>query len=159
MSTSVVDWDPSSIGKGHDFARFALLSGLLREYVGGGSILDIGCDTATLKRLLGEADYTGLDARKDAIDTARSLFPNSRFVCARAEDWMPDRTFDSVVFNESLYYLNDFAGSLAKFCRCLRCGGLLAISIYRHPRWFSPTHKALRESRRFADKTCSWLHD
>ena len=159
MSAIAVDWDKSSIGKGHDFPRLALLGALIREQVSSGSVLDIGCDNGAFKSLLGDMQYTGIDARIEAIEAARSSHPNSSFICMRAEEWVPDRMFDAVVFNESLYYLQDFIAALEKFHSCLRPGGLLAISIYKHPSWFNPNHKALRQSKQFAEKMCQIVYD
>ena len=149
MSAVAVDWDANAIGEGPDFARFALLGALLQKHISNGSVLDIGCDTGKLKDLLGEASYLGIDARAEAIEAAKRRFPQLRFICARAEEWKPDQMFDAVVFNESLYYLENFAVVLRKFHRFLRQGGLLAISIYKHPRRFSPNSKALRAVRQF----------
>jgi Trans-aconitate methyltransferase len=159
MSELAVDWNKNEIGRGHDFARFALLAGLLREHLYRGSVLDVGCDTGRLKQLIGELDYTGIDARPEAIEVGKALFPSSRFICARAEEWNPDQMFDAIVFNESLYYLNNFSAALDKFYACLQIGGLLAISIYKHPRWFSPNHQALKQSKRFIVGTSEKVHD
>ena len=102
MNAVAVDWDASAIGEGHDFARFALLSGFVKKYNRDASVLDVGCDTGKLRECLGNMHYTGIDARMQAIETARSLFPHSTFICTRAEEWIPDQMFDAIVFNESL---------------------------------------------------------
>jgi trans-aconitate methyltransferase len=155
----VVDWGAKTIGEGDDFVRFALLCGLLQKYSRDGSVLDVGCDTGTLSAFLGNNRYTGIDARMQAIETAKRLFPHSTFICARAEDWIPGQMFNVIVFNESLYYLQDFVAALEKFHRCLYPGGLLAISIYKNPRWFSPNSKALKVSRRFVNGRYNKIHD
>jgi trans-aconitate methyltransferase len=112
-----------------------------------------------LSSLLGDLDYTGLDAREEAIEAAKKQFPCARFVCARAEEWAPAKPLDVVVFNESLYYLVDSAGVLKRFWGWLRQGGILAISIYRRSRWWGPNHRVLGESRRLIKETCDPLHD
>lgn len=154
-----VDWDVNAIGKGADFSRFALLGALLQRHVQNGSILDVGCDTGKLNELVGNARYVGIDARSEAIETAKQLFPHSHFICARADEWIPEQAFDAVVFNESLYYLDDFAGALEKFYHCLCPGGVLALSIYEHPRWFTPNAQALKTARHFIGRFCEKVHD
>jgi trans-aconitate methyltransferase len=159
MRAVAIDWDANAIGEGHDFVRFALLSGFLQKYSRGGSVLDVGCDTGKLSEGLGNMYYTGIDARIQAIENAKRLFPHSTFICARAEEWIPDQTFDAIVFNESLYYLHDFVAVLKKFHDYLRPGGLLLISIYKQSRWFGPNYKALKVSRRLVDGPYNKIHD
>lgn len=159
LGAVAVDWDINGIGESRDFARFALLGALLQMYVQDRAVLDIGCDTGKLSELLGKAHYTGIDARIDAIERAREMFPSSRFICARAEDWISDCTFEAVIFNESLYYLKDFTSALEKFHGRLQFGGLLAVSIFKHGTWFSPNAKALKASRSFMDRHYQIIHD
>ena len=73
-------------------------------------ILDIGCGNGGLARFLSPEPgiaYMGIDISETALVAARAVAPNYTFVVADAES--PPQglgTFDVLVFNEVLYYMN-----------------------------------------------------
>jgi len=74
-------------------------------------VLDVGCGNGALSRLLASSfltiKYTGYDVSPAAIDAARAAVPGAVFVVASADEPPEDLgTFDVIVFNEVLYYLN-----------------------------------------------------
>lgn len=91
------------------------LARLISEYAhtrrdGSIRILDIGCGNGGLARLLATQPgitYTGIDISETALTAARAAAPGARFMCVDAEQPPPDiGTFDILVFNEVLYYMN-----------------------------------------------------
>lgn len=147
--TPVVDWK-GALCEGADLPRFVLLAGLIRESANGNSILDIGCGRGDLQRFLPGFSYTGIDACSSSISTAEDRdSPLSTFLCVEAERWEPIGKFDVIVFNESLYYLRNFAGALSKYSGALTPGGLIAVSIFRRGGWRNPNRTALNTARDF----------
>lgn len=73
-------------------------------------VLDVGCGNGGLARLLvGRSDiaYTGIDISEAALGTARAAAPGFSFIAVDAEQPPPDMgTYDVLVFNEVLYYMN-----------------------------------------------------
>lgn len=73
-------------------------------------VLDVGCGNGGLARLLCKEPgiaYTGIDISETALATARTVVPNAHFIAADAEHPPPGiGTFDVLVFNEVLYYMN-----------------------------------------------------
>src|SRR5207247_4546664 len=51
------------------------------------------------------------------------------WIAADVEAYAPDETFDAIVFNEILYYLNDPAGTVDRYVRALRPSGVMVVSM------------------------------
>lgn len=117
-----------------ELARYSLLVGYLRRLKFGGAFLDIGCGEGLLAKHLGPDSYGyyfGVDVSAAAIAQA-SLLVNAqtRFVCADAESFVPDRLFDAVIFNECLYYFHDPLETFERYTRALKPGGIALMSNY-----------------------------
>ena len=100
------------------------------------SILDVGCGSGRLFRLLerfGFGSYLGIDFSSEAIAAASNLSTETaRFEVADFLNWEPPRSFDSVIFNETLYYAPDARELLHKSLRWLSRDGFVIVSMYRH---------------------------
>jgi len=100
------------------------------------SVLDVGCGVGLLRRQLADvpmSDYLGVDLSDTAIEAARSQrFSGSRFVVG---DFMSTELgqFDVVVVNEVLYFAADPSAFLERVRSLLRGGGVVIISMWRHP--------------------------
>lgn len=118
------------------------------EFLDPKSILDVGCGEGLLAgklRLLSYADYLGLDVSAEAIAQAGRLADDrTRFTVAQADSFDPGRTFNVIVFNQSLYYLPEPAAILARYQRFLAPGGRFIISMVDTPR----SRAAWRQVRR-----------
>jgi 2-polyprenyl-3-methyl-5-hydroxy-6-metoxy-1,4-benzoquinol methylase len=158
MQTPVVDWNTETIGRGADYTRFLLLSAIIREHQTPGSVLDVGCGIGLLRPLLRDFTYTGVDLSQSDIATARASQLGT-FVCANADEWEPDESFDVVVFNESLYYLSDFNAALRKYSERIKPGGILAASIFRKGGWRNPTTIAAKIARSHIMRTMKHIKD
>lgn len=102
-------WDYlRSIG---ELPRLGIVSSLCSVFARGGSILEIGCGDGMLLEQLNRRCYSyfrGVDISSVAISRARRLQDGqSAFVCAGAEGYVPERSFDLVIFNEVMEYFTD----------------------------------------------------
>mgnify|MGYP000145871578 CR=1 FL=1 len=96
----------------HDRASKATY--IARKYapILGGSVLDVGCDAAPLRGLVGRPnDYLGVDIRPDAdlvVDLDRDNLP------------LADRSFDTVVCTDVLEHLERCHAMFDELCRVAR---------------------------------------
>jgi 2-polyprenyl-3-methyl-5-hydroxy-6-metoxy-1,4-benzoquinol methylase len=109
------------------------------QYLNPGSILDVGCGEGLLAKKLKVLPYTsyvGIDLSCEAIAsaTARQGDARSRFAVAEAEGFQSDARFDVIVFNQSLYYLCDPAGTMAHYRTLLAPKGRIIVSMVHNAR-------------------------
>ncbi len=115
-------------------ARYAFVAGYLSQVGGDGSpsVLDVGCGPGILQPYLsrhGYARYLGIDFAPNNIAVAsRRADENTSFELARATEYEPLDTFDLIVFNEMLYFLDDPVGCIRSYMRHLEPGGLVVTS-------------------------------
>jgi len=114
-------------------------SGFLRLFwKPNGSILEIGCGPGILMRrlrLVGYANYFGVDLSKKAIDRTKvDQNVNTRFAVASAETFEPSEKYDVIIFNEMMYFLADPKGILLRYAKHLHKGGILIVSMFRADR-------------------------
>ena len=93
------------------------------------SLLDVGCGVGTMADHLPALDYTGVDVSHKALAIARTRHPGT-FICSDAEGFHSDRKFDVILFNETLYYLEDPLKQLARYREFLSEGGPMIVSIW-----------------------------
>jgi len=129
-------------------ARYLRIKQLLEEHCPKkASVLDVGCGTAnglSIWREAGLSSFEGIDVAASAIEEARATYGSSkdmstRFEAVSMQDFNNDgRTYDAVIFNESLYYVatvQDSVDMVKKAMSLLKEGGHLIISM-------SETHHA-----------------
>ena len=117
-----------------ELARYSMVIGFLQYFKPGGSILDVGCGEGILfrrYRFYTYTKYVGIDISEAAIKKI-SQEDNERavFIRADAEQYTPTENFDSIVFNEVLYYFNDPFSTLEKYTNFLTRDSILIISTY-----------------------------
>lgn len=114
------------------------------------SVLDVGCASESLARSSDARglDYTGVDISTVAIEEARRLSPGRAFHAARLEDHRPDRMYDTVIFNEVLYYLpvEEAVREYRRYAAHLETGGLVVISMKHDPKSEGIMRAIVRES-------------
>ncbi len=120
----------------NEFGRYGVIAEYLTRVIQKGRVLDVGCGTGILAELIDKdlLIYTGLDISEEAIKIARQKMPemSSVFHTTRFEEYRPDHTFDALVANEVLYYIN--TGIFFDQCnRLLKPGGHLIVSIFDFP--------------------------
>ena len=112
---------------------------------GGERVLDLGCSTGKLGRMLGPTyDYTGVDvAPSVAADE-----PRFRIHTSTLDAWRPTGTYDVVTASGSLEYVEDLEAVLQTVRDALNPGGLAVLTLFnlahisralgsshRHPDW------------------------
>ena len=117
----------------------ALIAEMLSEYAAAHAetyrVLDVGCGNGGLAIELASRapgiSYTGTDISDVALTDARRTAPAFSFRAGDAN--MPPRdlgSFDAVVFNEVLYYL-EYASLMQRYRRHSRQGGIVIVSLVR----------------------------
>jgi 2-polyprenyl-3-methyl-5-hydroxy-6-metoxy-1,4-benzoquinol methylase len=100
------------------------------------AILEIGCGKAVMLGRMPEDGYstfTGIDLSQVAISGAR-LFETERvrFLQADMQTFIPQRSYDVIAFNESLYYAKDPAAVFARYLPFLTDGGSIIVTAFRN---------------------------
>lgn len=97
-------------------------------------ILDIGCGYGALNKYLNPDDYSyclGVDLSDNAIYKAKkSKFPKSDFIAADAHKFYPTVTFDIIIFNEVLYYLDNQMDIVSRFTEYFNDNGYFIFSFF-----------------------------
>jgi ubiquinone/menaquinone biosynthesis C-methylase UbiE len=144
-------WDESSRGYARLVAEVEghLVASLAASLpASGGTVLDLGCgegNLAGVRDSLGTAtEWIGLDLRPEAIQVARSRFPDVRFIVASAdavplEDGSVDVVVARVLFS-SLPSARLKAAVAAEIRRLLRSGGWL---VWLDIRYGNPRNSAV----------------
>jgi 2-polyprenyl-3-methyl-5-hydroxy-6-metoxy-1,4-benzoquinol methylase len=158
MVVPKIDWDKDYAAGQWDgcnetdqFPRYILMGGMI-SLAGMTDLLDVGCGRGLLRRFIAREtikSYTGVDISREALKQVVDPRPNEKFVCARLEDWVPEATFDCIILNEVLYYLQKPELVLQKMDNCLRPGGVMLTSIFQKRSWRSPNKRALKATRQF----------
>lgn len=119
-------------GKKED-GRYGTLLQILRRY-DKGTLLDMGCGDGLLwrdYRPLSNSPLIGVDYSATAVAKANALdIPHCRFECGDYRSFRPGQPIAAVVFNESLYYIEDFLNAVRKSHEWLGESGVVVISMF-----------------------------
>jgi SAM-dependent methyltransferase len=118
------------------------VSAAINEHLHGGAILDLGCGTGNIVRILGPyARYRGVDISRVAIHKARRRYAGAKneFVVADLADYEPGERFDVILLSEVIYYvdLENVVALLERYRRSLEPGGVFVMRL-----WHKETQKA-----------------
>lgn len=115
-------------------ARYSVIAGYIHYLKPGAAVLDVGCGEGLLLRSYrpyGYGRYLGVDIAAQAIARlSTTADERTRFVCADAETFQPDESFDVIVFNESLYYFRDPLTTFARYLHFLNKDGIVIVSTF-----------------------------
>lgn len=140
-----------------ELAHYAVIVGYGTFLKPGGSVLDVGCGEGVLHtRWLphGYSRYVGLDISEVAVQKlADRTDDRTEFLAADADTHTPDGRFDVIVFNESLYYLNDPMASLARYATALNPDGVIIVSMFQGSRRSRAIVGAVRREHHVVDST------
>jgi 2-polyprenyl-3-methyl-5-hydroxy-6-metoxy-1,4-benzoquinol methylase len=121
------------LGDPKEDCRYGVLLALIRRYARGGVVLDAGCGDGLLEekcRTLGSR-MVGIDYSTLAIAKARERgLQSCEFMCTDYRDFSCQETFSLIVFNEALYYVEDYLQTLRSFSRFLAKDGVYIISMF-----------------------------
>ncbi|MFZ4715227.1 MAG: class I SAM-dependent methyltransferase [Bacteriovoracaceae bacterium] len=115
-----------------ELPRYSLLTGYHRFHNLGGSVLDLGCGQGLLLKRFAPSDYSSYLA-VDYSAAAIKQIPISEKVEAIEADlttFVPPSQFDSIIFNESLYYVKKPVEQVRRYLDFLTSKGLLFTSIH-----------------------------
>jgi len=109
------------------------------NFLGASSVLDVGCGSGHLSRLLSHVDfYAGIDISPVALAQLKEMMPiefNYQLIEANFDNFSPtDIKVDLVVFNESLYYSKNPYKTLKSYSQVLTPEGRIAISMFENSR-------------------------
>ena len=86
--------------------RYQAIGQIVATLPAHSSLLDVGCGVGTMADYLPALDYTGVDVSQKALAIARSRHLGT-FICSDAVSFRIDKKFDVILFNETLYYLEE----------------------------------------------------
>ena len=115
-------------------ARYAVVAGYLRRLGrdGRAAVLDVGCGPGILQPYLaahGYGRYLGVDFVQYNLARARSRADErTDFALADAAVYRPPGTYDLIIFNEMLYFIDDPVACVRRYMRHLEPGGLVVVS-------------------------------
>jgi len=115
--------------------RYATIAEMLRTSNADRKVLDVGCGEAVLRAWLPKGvDYIGIDQSALAIRRGIERNTSVKIIHASAETFDANgERFDSIVFDEMLYYAADPVGLLRKYVTMLLPDGVILCSIYQKP--------------------------
>lgn len=120
----------------NELGRYRTIQGFVDTFAPGGSVLDVGCAQGILQEGMRYGSYTGIDIFPGTLATARGHGePGTRFLVASGDTYVPDRAHDAIIFNESLYYLDDPVGAVQRLAGHLAPGGVLIVSVFNRAWW------------------------
>jgi trans-aconitate 2-methyltransferase len=128
-------WDPAQYERFSDERSapfFDLLA--LVEPVPGGEVVDLGCGTGELTRVLHERAEAGTTL---GIDTSEAMLARSKphaggglsFELGDIADWAPAEPLDVVFSNAALHWVDDHPQLFARLTDALRPQGQLAVQV------------------------------
>jgi SAM-dependent methyltransferase len=111
-------------------ASFARVAGSQR-------VLDVGCGpgalTTELVRRLGPASVTAVDPSELFVDAARERLSGTTVQVASAEHLpFPDRSFDTVIAQLVVHFMDDPVAGLTEMARVTRPQGVVAACVWDH---------------------------
>jgi 2-polyprenyl-3-methyl-5-hydroxy-6-metoxy-1,4-benzoquinol methylase len=140
LRTPIADWDGIyAQGAWFDWPaevpHHAIIAGFAARLGGRGALLDAGCGDGGLIEYLDPSrfEYFGFDGSAAAIDRARQRpgKPNVAHCTFDEFEPPPRRTFDVVVFNESLQFAADPFAVIDRFRSFLRANGIIIASLFQ----------------------------
>jgi trans-aconitate methyltransferase len=127
-----IKWDSSLYNSKHDFV-FKYGEDLLNllQPQQAEQILDLGCGTGYLTKLIAEAGavVTGIDNSADMIDTARNNYPGIDFRVAGAAEFVEENRFDAIFSNAALHWIKEKEPVIDCMFRSLKTNGRLVLEM------------------------------
>lgn len=125
-------WD--LLRRKEEFVHHNMIAGYIRRYGAGQSILDVGCGEGVLQEVLGSAayeHYMGIDIAEEAIRRAGGKRDSrTDFACHDVRTFVPGHCYQTIVFNECLYYFEDPLGIARRYEKFLNDTGVFIVSMY-----------------------------
>jgi 2-polyprenyl-3-methyl-5-hydroxy-6-metoxy-1,4-benzoquinol methylase len=126
-----------------EYARYSVVYGYIRKFIGDEGILDMGCGAGILYDMLLDVEqlkYTGVDLSEEAIKIASSKTSRNLFQRADINHYVPHKRYNVIVFNESLQYVPNTPNKLLEYARYLTPDGVIISSLYSHKNTQDPDY-------------------
>lgn len=120
-----------------ELAHYSVLAGYVRELKPGGALLDVGCGDGVFRRHLHPdafSSYVGIDFPEAIVRSRKYVDARTSFAAADMRTYQPGSQFDAIVFNESLYYVDDPIAELDRYATFLKPDGVFLVSMHRKPK-------------------------
>ncbi|MBN2349924.1 MAG: glycosyltransferase [Bacteroidales bacterium] len=98
----------------------------------GSTVLELGCSTGDLLHAVAPNTGTGIDFSPKMIEEAKKKYPQLTFLCADAEDFSIDGTFDFIILSDLLGSLTDIHKVLQTIRKLVNKKTRLIISNYNY---------------------------
>jgi len=120
-----------------ELAHYSILAGYARTLRPGAAILDVGCGDGILRTHL-HADafsrYVGIDFPEAIARASARADGRTSFAASDMRAYAPSDKFGVIVFNESLYYVDEPIGELRRYSGFLEKDGVFLVSMHRKPK-------------------------
>lgn len=120
-----------------EMAHHCLLAGYARVLRPGGVLLDAGCGDGEFRPHLHPdafSRYVGIDFANAIARAQKYADERTQFVVADIRTYDPVERFDTIAFNESLFYIDNPVDELDRYTGFLEPGGVFLVSLHRKPK-------------------------
>ncbi len=116
-----------------ELAHHSILAGYFMRLKPHGSLLDMGCGEGILQESIPEvmySKYVGVDFSEPIKLASHKCTERTHFVVGDMNTYVPAECFDAIVFNESIYYLENPLKGFQRYAQYLKPDGIFLVSIF-----------------------------
>ena len=120
-----------------ELAHYSVLAGYAKALKPSGALLDVGCGEGILRSHLHTdsfSRYVGIDFPEAVGRAVKRIDDRTAFHASDMRAFNPAERFDVIVFNESLYYVENPLAELDRYAGFLTDGGVFLVSMHRKPK-------------------------
>jgi SAM-dependent methyltransferase len=120
-----------------DIAHHFIMAGYARVLKPGGVLLDAGCGDGEFRPHLHPdafSKYVGIDFAEPVARAQRYADDRTSFEASDIRSFTPSIKFDTIMFNEALYYIDDAIGELERYAAFLAPDGIFLVSLHLKPK-------------------------
>jgi 2-polyprenyl-3-methyl-5-hydroxy-6-metoxy-1,4-benzoquinol methylase len=115
-----------------ELPRYSILVGWHEYHNPGGSILDLGCGQGILLKKFPNHSFSKYTAIDFSLEAVKQINQDSKVEAFEADitKYVPTQKYDSIIFNESLYYVKNPITHLKNYFNYLNDNGYIFLSIH-----------------------------
>jgi trans-aconitate methyltransferase len=124
-------YDPSNPAKEFDYHTKKLHLEVMRQFIRGRHMLEMGCATGELTSLLIDSAerYDVVEGSSKNIEITKGRVPQARYFCALWEEFKPADRYSDIVVNCALEHVEDPVGTLVRAKQWLEPGGVVHVVV------------------------------